>query len=105
MFEEQFLAKFGDDRTTASLINELSNLKDKTKEKVKDFNSRFNKLLNKIPTTSAPGVDVQIKWYISSLPSNISIVLDRVNLATLAKNMKEALSIEKHITSLEKNTS
>ena len=30
MFEEQFLAKFRDDKTTVSLINDLSNLKAKT---------------------------------------------------------------------------
>ena len=64
MFEEQFLAKFGDDRTTAMLINYLSNLKAKSGEKIKYFNSRFNKFLNKIPATSVPSVEVQIKWYI-----------------------------------------
>lgn len=30
MFEDQFLAKFGDEKTTESLINDLSNLKAKT---------------------------------------------------------------------------
>ena len=56
MFEEQFLAKFGDDITTATLINDLSNLKSKLGEKIKDFNSIFNKFLNKIPATSVPDV-------------------------------------------------
>ena len=80
MFEKQFLAKFGDDKTTASLINDLSNLKAKTGEKIKDFNSRFNKLLNKIPNTSVPSAKIQIEWYISSLPSNIAIFVDREKL-------------------------
>jgi len=57
-------------------------------EKIKDFNSIFNKLLNKIPTTSRPGVDVQIEWYISSLPSNIVIFVDRANKNTLVENKK-----------------
>ena len=85
MFEEQFLAKFGDDRTTASLINELLNIKAKTWEKIKYFNLRFNKLLNKIPSTSVPGAKIQIEWYISSLPSNLAIFVDREKMPTLAK--------------------
>jgi len=48
MFEEKFLAKFGDDHTIASLINDISNLKAKSGEKIKDFNSTSNKFLNKI---------------------------------------------------------
>ena len=77
------MTKFSDDITTATLINDLSNLKTNSGKKIKDFNSRFNKLLNKIPTTSKPGVlDVQIEWYISSLPSNIEIFVDRANKAT-----------------------
>ena len=61
-FEEKFLAKFGDDHTIASLINDVSNLKAKLGENIKDFNSRFNKLLIKISTALSPGVDVQIQW-------------------------------------------
>ena len=57
MLKEQFLGKFGDDRSTASLIKDLSNLKAKTGEKIKDFNSRFNKFLNKIPSREVPGVE------------------------------------------------
>jgi len=73
--------QFGDDRNIASLINDLSNLKANPDEKIKYFNSRFNKLLNKIPATTKPVVDVQIEWYISSLPSNIEIFVDRANKA------------------------
>lgn len=57
-FQEQFLTKFGDNRSTMTLINDLSNLKSKLKEPVKDFNSRFNKLLNKIPAISNPSEEV-----------------------------------------------
>lgn len=67
-FQDQFLTKFGDDRSTKTLINDLSNLKAKPKEPIKDFNSLFNKLLNKIPTTSKTSDEVQNEWYIFSLP-------------------------------------
>ena len=100
-FQEVFLAKFGDDWTIASLVNDLSNLKANSDERIKEFNSRFKKLLNKISAASKPVVDVQIKWYISSLPSNIAIFLDRANKVTLVENMKEALSVERSIIALE----
>ena len=54
-FQDQFLAKFGDDRTIVSLINDISNLKANSNEKIKYFNSIFNNLLNKIPASSRPG--------------------------------------------------
>lgn len=63
-FEEQFLTKFGDDRSTSNFINDLSNLKSESKEPIKDFNSRFNKLLNKILVGSKPNEEVQNEWYI-----------------------------------------
>jgi len=96
------LTKFGDDRSTASLINDLSNLKMNSGQNIKDFNSRFNKLLNKSPDTSRPVADVQIEWYILSLPSNIAIFVDRANKNTLVENMKEVVSVEKGINALEK---
>lgn len=68
------MTKFGDDHSTTSLIIDLSNLKMNSREKIKDFNSRFNKLLNKILVNSRPGVDVQIEWYISTLPSDIGML-------------------------------
>ena len=54
IFQEQFLTKFGDDRSMETLINDLSNLRVESKEPIKYFNSRSNKLLNKIPTASKP---------------------------------------------------
>lgn len=67
-FQEQFITKFGDDKSTSTLINDLSNLKAKPRELIKDFNSSFNELLNKIPTASKPSDEVQNEWFISSLP-------------------------------------
>ena len=59
-------------------------------------------LLNKIPTTSKPSEEVRSEWYISTLPSNIAIFVDRENKKTLADNMKEEIAIEKRIIALEK---
>ena len=95
MFEEQFLTKYGDDRSLATLINDLSNLKSQQNQPIKDFNSRFNKLLNKIPQVSKPSEQVRSEWYINALPSNIAIFVDRAAKPTLAENMKEAISVEK----------
>lgn len=67
------------------MINDISNLKANSDERIKDFNSRFNMFLNKIPAASKPTVDVQIEWYISALPSNISIFVERANKATLVE--------------------
>lgn len=101
-FQEQFLTKFGDDRSMTTLINDLSNLKAEPKEPIKDFKSRFNKLLNKIPATSKPSDEIQNEWYISSLPSNTTIFINRAAKPTLAENMKEVIAIEKHILTVDK---
>lgn len=92
----------GDNRSTATLINDLSNLKSESKEPIKDFNSCFNKLLNKILATPKPSEEVRNEWYISALPSNLAIFIDRDAKPNLAENMKEAIAIEKSILALEK---
>ena len=102
IFQEQFLTKFDDYRSTTTLINVLSNPRANSKEPIKDFNSCFNKLLNKIPTASKPSEEVRSEWYIFALPSNIAIFIDRANKTTLADNMKEAIGVEKRIIALEK---
>lgn len=101
-FEEEFLLKFGDDWTTFTLINDLSNLKTNPNEKIKDFNSIFNKLLNKILDTSKPGIDMHLEWYISALPSNIVMFVDGANKIVLLDNKKEYLSMEKRVLALDK---
>ena len=101
IFQEQFLTKFGDDRSTATLINDLSNLKAMSREPIKDFNLCFNKILNKIPIASQPSEGVRSEWYIIALPSNIAIFVDRANKTTLVENMKEAIAVEKRIMALE----
>ena len=104
IFHNQFLIKFGDDRSTATLINDLSNLKAQAKEHIKDFDLRFNKILNKIPTTSQPSEEVRCEWYITALPSNIAIFMDRENKTTLVENMTEAIAVEKRAIALEKRS-
>lgn len=84
-FQVIFPAKFGDERSITSLINDTSNLKANSDERIKYFNSRFNKLLKKIVAASKPSADVPIYWYISSLPSNITIFVGRANRAALVK--------------------
>jgi len=86
----------------ATLINDLSNLRIEHREPIKEFNARFNKLLNKIPTASKPSEQIRSEWYITALPANIAIFVDRAGKPTLAENMKEALAVEKRINALEK---
>jgi len=100
--QEQFLTKYGDDRSLATLINDLSNLRIEHREPIKEFNARFNKLLNKIPTASKPSEQIRSEWYITALPATIAIFVDRARKPTLAENMKEALDVEKCINALEK---
>jgi hypothetical protein len=100
--QEQFLTKYGDDRSLATLINDLSNLRIEHREPIKEFNARFNKLLNKIPTASKPSEQIRSEWYITALPANIAIFVDRAGKPTLAENMREALAVEKRINALEK---
>ena len=102
IFQEQFLTKYGDDRSLATLINDLSNLRIEQREPIKEFNARFNKLLNKIPTDSKPSEQIRSEWYITALPANIAIFVDRAGKPTLAENMKEALAVEKRVNALEK---
>jgi len=51
---------------------------------------------------SKPSDEVQNKWYISSLPSNTTIFVDRAAKPTLVENIKEAIAIKKCILALDK---
>jgi len=77
-------------------------LKAELRENIKGLNSRFNKLLNKIPMASKPSDEVQNEWYISNLPSNTTIFIDRDAKPTLAENIEEAIAIEKRILAVER---
>lgn len=101
-FQDQFLTKFGDDHSTTILINDLSTLEVEPREPIKDFNSHFKKLLNKILVVLKPSNEVQNEWYISTLPSNSAVFVDRATKPTLVENMKEAIAVEKRILAVEK---
>ena len=51
---------------------------------------------------SKPSEKIISEWYITTLPANIAIFIDRAGKPTLAENMKEALALEKRINALEK---
>jgi hypothetical protein len=53
------------------------------KEKIKYFNQSFFKLLNKMPETYKPGLDIQIDFYYSTLPVSISMFVKHENKNTL----------------------
>jgi len=99
-FQQVFLNKFGDDKTPAALVLELSHLKMETKEKVKDFNIRFNTLFNRIPVTARPTEEVLMEFYISSLPVPIMMWVKRSNVQTLQAAIDEAVKVENEMPNL-----
>jgi len=62
-FQTTFLSKFGEDKTPAALVLELSRIKMNPKEKIKEFNQRFLTLRNKIPTTTRLAEEVTLEFY------------------------------------------
>lgn len=54
---------------------------------------------------SKPNDEVQNEWYISTLPSKTYIFIDRVSKQTLVENMREPITVEKHILALDKKNS
>ena len=70
-FENEFITRFGDDKTLGTLLLELARLKIKENKKVKEFNQRFINLLNKIPDKSPEAI--QIEYYTIALPLPVSM--------------------------------
>jgi len=99
-FQQDFLDKFGDDKTTAALVLELSRLKMETNEKVKDFNIRFNTLFNRIPATARPTEEVLMEFYIFALPIPTTMWVKRSNVKTLQGAIDEAVKVENEMISL-----
>jgi hypothetical protein len=75
------------------------------KEKIKYFKMIFLKLINKIPETSKPNLDIQIDFYSSTLPVSIAMFIKRANKNTLIEAMHEALEVEKEISSIASKSS
>lgn len=100
MFEEVFLKKYGDDKTPADLVMDLSHMKIGPNEKIKDFNQRFLTLRDKIPATLRPAEEVTIQFYTKTLPATIAMFMKRAKLTTPAEVFDETILIEKDRNSL-----
>jgi hypothetical protein len=74
-FENAFIMRFGDDKTSGKLLLELARLKINENEKVKEFNQIFITLLNKI-LDKLPKV-IQIEYYIVALPLTVSMFVKK----------------------------
>ena len=98
-FQTAFLGKFGEDKTSAKLVLELSRIKMDPKEKVKDFNKRFLTLRNKILLTSRPNNDVTVELYTVTLPTTVVMFVKRDEKITLNKKFEEAIKVEKYLLS------
>jgi hypothetical protein len=79
---------------------EISKIRMGPKERIKYFNQRFLKLLNKMPETSKPGLDIQVEFYSSTLPVSIAMFVKRESKNTLTEEMQEDLYVEKEISSI-----
>jgi hypothetical protein len=97
-FEDLFIKKIRDDKSSYILLVELSKIKMGPKEKIKYFNQRFLKLLNKISETPKPGLDIHINFYSSALPISIAMFVKHANTNILTEAMQEALDVEKEIS-------
>ena len=103
-FDIAFINKFGDDKSPAVLVSELSKIRIEPKEKVKDFNQRFLTLRNRIPATSRPTEDVTIEFYTSALPGKIAMFVRQKAKLTLAENFEEAIKVEKDVSATKENS-
>ena len=90
--------RFGDDKTSGTLLLELVRLKIKENEKVKEFNQRFVTLLNK--NLDKPSVAIQVEYYTVALPLTVAMFVNRKEIRTLEENFEEAIKIEKDLVSI-----
>ena len=97
-FENAFIIRFGDDKTSGTLLLELARLNINKNEKFKEFNQRFITLLNKIP--DKPPKDVQIEYYIVALPIPVAMFVKRKEIRTLEENFEEARKVWKDLPSI-----
>ena len=97
-FEEAFMAEFSNEETQRIFPLELLGIRMNENEKVKDFNERFISLLNRIPIK--PPKEVQIEYYVSSLPPNIAMFVKSQRKLTLVDNFLESIQVEKHFETM-----
>ena len=92
-FENAFIIRFGDDKTSRTLLLELSRLRINKNEKFKEFNQIFITLLNKIP--DEPPEVVQIEYYTIALMLPVAMFVKRKEIRTLEENFEKAIKVEK----------
>ena len=95
-FSQDFLDKFGDDKTPISLALELCHIKIDNKEQIKDFNKRFLTLKNKIPIASQPPEDIIIENYTSSLPKYLGMFVKQDGKDNFVETFEETVKVEKN---------
>lgn len=93
-FENAFIIRLGADKTSRTLLLELSRLRINKNEKVKEFNQIFITLLNRI--SDKPAEAIQIEYYTVALPLSIAMFVKREEIRTLVENFVEAIKVEKH---------
>ena len=97
-FENAFIIRFGDDKTSGILLLELSRLNINKNEKFKEFNQIFITLLNKIPDKLLK--EIQVEYYTVALPLTIAMFVKRKEIRTLEENFEEAIKVEKDLASI-----
>ena len=97
-FQNAFIIRFGDDKTSGTLLLELSRLNINENEKVKEFNQKFITLLNKIP--DKPPEAIKIEYYSVAFPLSVAMFVKRKQIRTLEENFEEAMKIEKDLASI-----
>ena len=90
--------RFGDDKTSGTLLLEIARLKINENEKVKEFNQIFITLLNKIP--DKPPEAIQVEYYTAALPLTFAMFVKRKEIRNLEENFEEAIKIEKDLPSI-----
>jgi hypothetical protein len=96
--ENAFITQFGDDKTSGTLLLELSRLKIKENENLMEFNQGFITLLNKIPDKLPEAI--QVEYYTIALPLTVAMFVKRKDIKTLEENFEEAIQIEKDLASI-----
>ena len=97
-FENAFINQFGDDKTSGTLLLELSGLRINKNEKFKEFNQRFITLLKKIP--DKPPQEIQIEYYTTALLLPVAMFVKRKDIRNLEDNFQEYIKVEKDLASI-----
>jgi hypothetical protein len=97
-FENAFITRFGDDKTSGTLLLELERLNINENKNVEEFNERFITLLNKM--LDKPPEAIQIESYTATLPLSVAMFVKRKEIITLDFFFDESIKIEKDLESI-----